>query len=116
MQMAEEEEDLNAMMKSYYGVDDSSAIDSIYDLNSVEYDVDLHVQKLIREESTLELLTVNNQIYGEIKALCSEQQMIVYENYNKYMAATDTIHSMKSHVDLIDVCIHGWNDSYDSRK
>ena len=38
----------------------------------------------------------------EIKSLDSDMQMLVYENYNKFITATDTIRSMKSIVDGMD--------------
>ena len=33
-------------------------------------------------------------------------QMLVYENYNKFISATDTIRSMKSNVDGMDATMH----------
>lgn len=35
----------------------------------------------------------------EIKSLDGDMQMLVYENYNKFISATDTIRNMKSNVD-----------------
>ena len=42
----------------------------------------------------------------EIKSLDSDMQMLVYENYNKFISATDTIRSMKSNVDGMDSNMH----------
>lgn len=39
---------------------------------------------------------------AEIKSLDSDMQMLVYENYNKFICATDTIRTMKSSVDDMD--------------
>ena len=39
---------------------------------------------------------------AEIKNLDSDMQMLVYENYNKFISATDTIRTMKSNVDNMD--------------
>lgn len=39
----------------------------------------------------------------EIKNLDSDMQQLVYENYNKFISATDTIRSMKSNVDSMGV-------------
>ncbi len=38
--------------------------------------------------------------------LDSDMQMLVYENYNKFISATDTIRSMKSNVDGMDSNMH----------
>jgi hypothetical protein len=40
---------------------------------------------------------------SDIRALDSEQQMLVYENYSKFITATDMISQMKSRVDTMDV-------------
>ena len=39
---------------------------------------------------------------AEIKSLDSDMQMLVYENYNKFISATDTIRTMKSSIDGMD--------------
>ena len=45
---------------------------------------------------------VPQQVSTEIRSLDSDMQMLVYENYNKFISATDTIRSMKSNVDGMD--------------
>lgn len=42
------------------------------------------------------------EMSSEIKALDSDMQMLVYENYNKFISATDTIRSMKCSVEEMD--------------
>ena len=39
---------------------------------------------------------------SEIKSLDSDMQMLVYENYNRFISATDTVRTMKSNVDGMD--------------
>lgn len=39
---------------------------------------------------------------SEIKNLDSDMQMLVYENYNRFISATDTVRTMKSNVDGMD--------------
>ena len=41
---------------------------------------------------------VMNRMVQEIKSLDSDMQMLVYENYNKFIAATDTIRKMRENV------------------
>jgi hypothetical protein len=38
----------------------------------------------------------------EVKALDSDMQMLVYENYNKFISATETIKRMKNNVEVMD--------------
>jgi hypothetical protein len=42
-------------------------------------------------------------MFGDVKSLDSEQQMLVYENYNKFISATDTISDMKTHLNSMNV-------------
>jgi hypothetical protein len=44
------------------------------------------------------LLQRSNELSLEIKELESDMQMLVYENYNKFISATDTIQEMKNKV------------------
>ena len=46
----------------------------------------------------LQLLQRSNELSLEIKELESDMQMLVYENYNKFISATDTIQEMKTKV------------------
>ena len=45
-----------------------------------------------------ELLRRDDKMVQEIKSLDSDMQMLVYENYNKFIAATDTIRRMRENV------------------
>lgn len=51
------------------------------------------------QKSNLEnLLQKHVQMAAEIKNLDTDLQMLVYENYNKFISATDTIKRMKSNI------------------
>lgn len=42
-----------------------------------------------------ELMRQDDRLIREIKELDTNMQMLVYENYNKFISATDTIRKMK---------------------
>ena len=42
-----------------------------------------------------DLMDTEANIYKQIQSLDSEMQTLVYENYNKFISATDTIRKMK---------------------
>ncbi|XP_053305393.1 vacuolar protein sorting-associated protein 51 homolog isoform X2 [Spea bombifrons] len=53
--------------------------------------------KLLRKESSLaQLMDVESDMVRQIRALDSDMQTLVYENYNKFISATDTIRKMKN--------------------
>jgi hypothetical protein len=52
-------------------------------------------QDLLQNMGMDELLRRDDQMIREIKELDTNMQMLVYENYNKFISATDTIRKMK---------------------
>jgi hypothetical protein len=68
-------------------------------VDSPGFDATSHITNLLRS-STLERLMVEHRSTArEIKNLDTDMQQLVYENYNKFISATDTIRTMKGQVD-----------------
>ncbi|XP_052119339.1 vacuolar protein sorting-associated protein 51 homolog [Arachis duranensis] len=77
---------------------DSAKHASLDDINSNSFDPD-HYMNLMVHKSNLEgLLQRHVKLATEIKNLDTDLQMLVYENYNKFISATDTIKRMKSNI------------------
>jgi len=53
------------------------------------------MSRLIREASLSQLMAKESDIVKEIHSLDSDMQTLVYENYNKFISATDTINKMR---------------------
>lgn len=66
-----------------------------YDINSADFDADLFVAKLVGEASLSQLMAQEGEIVRQIQGLDSDMQTLVYENYNKFIAATETIRKMR---------------------
>ena len=47
-----------------------------------------------------QLLEYDSDLMSDIKSLDGDMQMLVYENYNKFISATDTIRKMKNRVEV----------------
>eukprot|EP00042_Codosiga_hollandica_P040062 m.341346 g.341346 ORF g.341346 m.341346 type:complete len:1284 (-) comp55763_c0_seq1:77-3928(-) len=63
-------------------------------------------------ESNFENLTDKEQTLSqEIKTLDGEMQTLVYENYNKFISATDTIRTMKSQLDSMTTTMKSLDDT-----
>jgi vacuolar protein sorting-associated protein 51 len=60
------------------------------------------MRETLRTTHLESLLMKHIEMSTEIKSLDSDMQMLVYENYNKFIYATETIRSMKSNVDGMD--------------
>ncbi|TKY61719.1 Vacuolar protein sorting-associated protein 51-like [Spatholobus suberectus] len=68
------------------------------DINSASFQPDQYMNILARKSNLEGLLQRHVQMVAEIKNLDTDLQMLVYENYNKFICATDTIKRMKSNI------------------
>jgi hypothetical protein len=57
-------------------------------MDSPAFNADYHLQQMLRGLSLDRLLTEHRGMAREIKNLDSDMQQLVYENYNKFIAAT----------------------------
>lgn len=85
----------HGMLKMYYGMDAESkgeaATADPCDINGAHFQPDVFLTKVIKEKSLTELMDKEHEMVKQIKALDSDMQTLVYENYNKFISATDTI-------------------------
>jgi hypothetical protein len=106
----------NDLLK-YYGVEAKTETCSL-NIDGKEFNAEIYVDKLAKvrkninhnkfmithfqlncneQESNLkQLIEKEKELVQEIQSLDSEMQTLVYENYNKFILATDTIRQMKS--------------------
>ncbi|KAJ6723343.1 hypothetical protein OIU74_007832 [Salix koriyanagi] len=93
------------LLSSFYSPDPSvsntsnsfrfSSLDAI---NSTSFDADQYMNLLVQTSNLEGLLQRHVEMAAEIKNLDTDLQMLVYENYNKFISATDTIKRMKSNI------------------
>jgi hypothetical protein len=72
-------------------------------INSPSFQPQRYVKHLLQTGSMDTLLRKDDELVFEVKSLDSDMQMLVYENYNKFIAATDTIRKMKVCVSFFSV-------------
>ncbi|KAK7259227.1 hypothetical protein RIF29_24828 [Crotalaria pallida] len=98
---------MRELLSSFYSPDPSKSPNSsntssqyslIDDINSTSFDLDQYMNILVHKSSLEGLLQKHVQMAAEIKNLDTDLQMLVYENYNKFICATDTIKRMKSNI------------------
>ncbi|XP_042864479.1 vacuolar protein sorting-associated protein 51 homolog isoform X1 [Penaeus japonicus] len=69
--------------------------DTPYDINSKHFNHDMYVQKTIKESSLKQLLEHESSLVSEIQSLDSDCQTLVYDHYDKFIAAADIVRKMK---------------------
>lgn len=67
-------------------------------INSPSFDPEQYMNLLVEKSNLEGLLQRHVEMAAEIKNLDTDLQMLVYENYNKFISATDTIKRMKSNI------------------
>ncbi|XVF32889.1 hypothetical protein REPUB_Repub17cG0121900 [Reevesia pubescens] len=67
-------------------------------INTTSFDPDLYMDLLAQKSNLEAILQRHVEMAAEIKNLDTDLQMLVYENYNKFISATDTIKRMKSNI------------------
>ena len=93
------------LLSSYYGASVSAAKDNEVDdmnIDGSSFNVDKYVSSILQHKSLPELMQRGIAMVSEIKSLDSDMQMLVYENYNKFISATDTIRKMKNRVEEME--------------
>ena len=66
------------------------------------FDAMAHVRQLLLGGGLQKLLETDDKMVHDVKTLDSDLQMLVYENYSKFISATDTIRNMKANVAGMD--------------
>jgi len=68
-------------------------------LDREAFDAGSHVRQLLESEPLSSLLALENELVSDVRALDGERKALVYDNYSKLIAATDTIKKMRSNMD-----------------
>ncbi|KAJ2551069.1 hypothetical protein EV175_003827 [Coemansia sp. RSA 1933] len=71
-------------------------------INTAQFDSKKYLKRLLTDESIDGLLRTDNQLVGEIRKIDGDMKTMVYENYSKFISATETIGRMKEDADYMD--------------
>ncbi|ESL09269.1 hypothetical protein TRSC58_03014 [Trypanosoma rangeli SC58] len=72
------------------------------DVDSEFFNVNKYVTDLLRRESLKELVETDTQLLRTVRHLDGELQELVYQNYAKFISATDTIREMRENITEMD--------------
>ncbi|KAK9101730.1 hypothetical protein Sjap_018984 [Stephania japonica] len=96
------------LLSSFYSHDPSSQMSAnasasarfalLDAINTASFDADQYMNLLIQKSNLEGLLQKHVEMAAEIKNLDTDLQMLVYENYNKFISATETIKRMKNNI------------------
>ncbi|XP_062870540.1 vacuolar protein sorting-associated protein 51 homolog [Trichomycterus rosablanca] len=90
----------HGLLQQYYGLGEEGGTEpesaDPCDINGSQFDPERYLNKLRKECSLAELMDQESCMVKQIRSLDSDMQTLVYENYNKFISATDTIRKMKN--------------------
>jgi hypothetical protein len=98
----QEEEAQQAASAASPSAPQAPRVDETLDLDSERFQPQLYVDDLLRRKAMKELLESDHRLVSQKRALDSDMQMLVYENYNKFISATDMIRKMKANVESME--------------
>nr|POE98262.1 vacuolar protein sorting-associated protein 51 like [Quercus suber] len=75
------------------------AVEQASELDRAEFEPEAYVQSLLAREGLEGVLRAQGGLVSEIRSLDGEKKALVYDNYSKLIAATDTIRSMREKMD-----------------
>ncbi|XP_067631677.1 vacuolar protein sorting-associated protein 51 homolog [Eurosta solidaginis] len=67
-----------------------------YDMDSSTFDAEQYLEKLLKDCTLKQIMDTEAAVIKDTQTLHSDMQTLVYENYNKFISATDTIRKMKN--------------------
>jgi len=92
--------------------DAASEVSSIHDssnsevleseLDHAHFDANTYISHVLSTQSLSELLRTYNSVLTDIRALDAEKKALVYDNYSKLIAATETIRKMRANMDPLN--------------
>ena len=109
--------DAGGCFSSYYGGGVGGPSPKTASLPAIDrdgFDHDAYVTESVRDVPLAELQARCVSMAGEIKQLDGDMQMLVYENYSKFIVATDTVKHMRTNVDTIEGRVEELTTSVDA--
>jgi hypothetical protein len=64
------------------------------EIDSHSFEVDKYMHKIFVEKQLPGLIQTDNELVADIRQLDGDMKTLVYENYSKFLSATDTINKV----------------------
>ncbi|ORZ02980.1 Vps51/Vps67-domain-containing protein [Syncephalastrum racemosum] len=98
--------DRNSLLKKYYGIgnvaQNQTPAHQPFDIDAESFEPSRYFARLLKEKTLSGLVARDNELVSEIRGIDGDMKTLVYENYSKFISATDTIHKMKSNVESME--------------
>ncbi|XP_015514024.2 vacuolar protein sorting-associated protein 51 homolog [Neodiprion lecontei] len=85
-----------------------------YNINGQHFNPDMYLEKMLKECTLKQIMDNEAEIIRDTQTLHSDMQTLVYENYNKFISATDTIRKMKNDFKKMEDSMESLSSNMDS--
>ncbi|KAN0030051.1 hypothetical protein ACTA71_008195 [Dictyostelium dimigraforme] len=95
------------LLKTYYGPgigegSDSSSINDPLNIDGPSFNLNSYFDSIVKSSTLNQLIQKDNQMVSEIRTLDGDMKTLVYDNYTKFINATDIIKKMKTNVENME--------------
>ncbi|KAJ9081155.1 Vacuolar protein sorting-associated protein 51 [Entomophthora muscae] len=101
------------LLKAYYGLG-SPAISQKMEIDSKDFDAKEYLGGLFQKSSLSQMIQTDSKCLKEIKRLDSDRKNLVYENYSRFIRASESITSIKDNIQDISSELRSASVSIDS--
>ena len=91
----------NKLLRQFYGLDIPNESQEILEIDSPKFSAKEYFEKKAKNDSTPNLLAHENTLVSEIRSLDNELQTLVYDNYTKFLGASDIVKDLGSHISTL---------------
>jgi len=95
------------LLEDFYKKKNNVDAESKDNIDSAKFDANEKYETLLKTSSLKELIQIDQKMKNEIKEMDSDMKTLVYENYNKFISASETIHQMKTNVESMEAEMQG---------
>ena len=91
-------------LKDFYGISaetPGAGMGGPLDVNESQFSVETYMAKMQQDKTLLSLAKVNLNLISEIKTLDGDMKTLVYENYERFLTATDTMKNIRKTLEVM---------------
>lgn len=88
----------NKLLRQYYGLDTPDKTQEARDIDSPNFDAKGFFNEAAKNDSLPQILARENSLVTDIRAFDNDLQTLVYDNYSKFLSASDTVHSLSENI------------------
>lgn len=91
----------NKLLRQYYGLDTPDQEQEVRDIDSPHFDPNSFFDEAAKNDSLPQILARENSLVSDIRSFDNDLQTLVYDNYAKFLGASDTVHSLSENISAL---------------